>query len=122
MNQKIIDKDQSINTAIGFLRSNRPLRAEEVCRNYLNNNPGCTEHLRLLSHSLMKQDRFLEAEEKRRFALSLSPKYPQLYEDLGSGFAMQSRFEEAVHQNENAIKLHPSKPHAPNKQGQPITP
>ena len=117
MNQKISDKDQSINIAIGFLRSNRPLRAEEVCRNYLNNNPGCTEHLRLLSHSLMKQDRFLEAEEKLRFALSLSPKYPQLYEDLGSVFAMQSRFEEAVHQFEKALKLQPSLPLAHKKLG-----
>ena len=73
MNQKNTDKDQSISQAIGFLRSNRPLRAEEICRNYLNDNPGCTEQLRLLSHALMKQDRFSEAEEKIRFAISLSP-------------------------------------------------
>ena len=69
MSKTNIDKDQSIKQAIGFLRSNRPLRAEEVCRNYLNNNPGCTEHLRLLSHALMKQDRFSEAEEKLNFAI-----------------------------------------------------
>lgn len=78
MNQPSTDKDQSIKQAIGFLRSNRPLRAEEVCRNYLNDSPGCIEHLRLLSHALMKQDRLSEAEEKLRFAVSLSPKYPQL--------------------------------------------
>ena len=117
MNQKNTDKDQSISQAIGFLRSNRPLRAEEICRNYLNDSPGCTEHLRLLSHALMKQDRFSEAEEKIRFAISLSPNYPQLYEDLGSVFAMQSHFEEAIPQFEKAIKLQPSLPLAHKKLG-----
>jgi len=117
MNQPTTDKDQSLNQAIGFLRSNRPLRAEEVCRNYLNDNPGCTEHLRLLSHALMKQDRLSEAEEKLRFAVSLSPKYPQLYEDLGSVFAMQSRFDEAIPQFQEAIKLQPSLPLAHKKLG-----
>ena len=34
----------SIAKAIGFLRSNRPLRAEELCRDYLIQKPGCTEH------------------------------------------------------------------------------
>ena len=117
MNQPTTDKDQSIKQAIGFLRSNRPLRAEEVCRNYLNDSPGCIEHLRLLSHALMKQDRLSEAEEKLRFAVSLSPKYPQLYEDLGSVFAMQSRFDEAIPQFQEAIKLQPSLPLAHKKLG-----
>ena len=117
MNQPTTNKDQSINQAIGFLRSNRPLRAEEVCRNYLNDSPGCIEHLRLLSHALMKQDRLSEAEEKLRFAVSLSPKYPQLYEDLGSVFAMQSRFDEAIPQFQEAIKLQPSLPLAHKKLG-----
>jgi len=117
MNQPTTDKDQSINKAIGFLRSNRPLRAEEVCRNYLNDSPGCIEHLRLLSHALMKQDRLSEAEEKLLFAVSLSPKYPQLYEDLGSVFAMQSRFDEAIPQFQKAIKLQPSLPLAHKKLG-----
>ena len=120
MSKTNIDKDQSIKQAIGFLRSNRPLRAEEVCRNYLNNNPGCTEHLRLLSHALMKQDRFSEAEEKLNFAISLAPKYPQLYEDLGSVYAMQSHFEKAIPQFEKAIKLQPSLPLVHKKLGQAL--
>ena len=90
MNEETSPKDISIAQAISFMRSNRPLRTEELCRDYLSKNPGCTEHLRLLSHALMKQNRLTEAEEKLRFAISLSPNYPQLHEDLGSVFAMQS--------------------------------
>ena len=105
MNQSNNVKEQSIAQTISFLRSNRPLRAEELCRDYLIQKPGCTEHLRLLSHALMKQNRYLEAEEKLRFAISLSPDYPQLHEDLGSVFAMQSRFDEAIPEFERAIQL-----------------
>ena len=117
MNQTNNSKEQSINKAIGFLRSNRPLRAEELCRDYLILNPGCTEHLRLLSHALMKQNRYLDAEEKLRFAISLSPDYPQLHEDLGSVFAMQSRFDEAIPEFERAIQLQPSLPLVHKKLG-----
>jgi tetratricopeptide (TPR) repeat protein len=117
MDQSKNTKDQSIAKAIGFLRSNRPLRAEELCRDYLIQKPGCTEHLRLLSHALMKQNRYLEAEEKLRFAISLSPDYPQLHEDLGSVFAMQSRFDEAIPEFERAIQLQPSLPLVHKKLG-----
>ena len=117
MNQSNNVKEQSIAQTISFLRSNRPLRAEELCRDYLIQNPGCTEHLRLLSHALMKQNRYLDAEEKLRFAISLSPNYPQLHEDLGSVFAMQSRFEEAIPEFERAIKLQPSLPLVHKKLG-----
>ena len=117
MDQSKNTKDQSIAKAIGFLRSNRPLRAEELCRDYLIQKPGCTEHLRLLSHALMKQNRYLEAEEKLRFAISLSPDYPQLHEDLGSVFAMQSRYDEAIPEFERAIQLQPSLPLVHKKLG-----
>ncbi len=117
MNQSNNVKEQSIAQTISFLRSNRPLRAEELCRDYLIQNPGCTEHLRLLSHALMKQNRYLDAEEKLRFAISLSPNYPQLHEDLGSVFAIQSRFEEAIPEFERAIKLQPSLPLVHKKLG-----
>jgi tetratricopeptide (TPR) repeat protein len=117
MDQSKNTKDQSIAKTIGFLRSNRPLRAEELCRDYLIQKPGCTEHLRLLSHALMKQNRYLEAEEKLRFAISLSPDYPQLHEDLGSVFAMQSRYDEAIPAFERAIQLQPSLPLVHKKLG-----
>ena len=120
MNEETNPKDISIAQAIGFMRSNRPLRTEELCRDYLNKNPGCTEHLRLLSHALMKQNRLTEAEEKLRFAISLSPNYPQLYEDLGSVFAMQSRFDEAIPELEKAIQLQPALPLAHKKLGQAL--
>ena len=120
MNEAATPKDKSIAQAISFMRTNRPLRTEELCRDYLSQNPGCTEHLRLLSHALMKQKRFTEAEEKLRFAISLSPDYPQLYEDLGSAFAMQSRYEEAIPELEKAIQLQPALPLAHKKLGQAL--
>ena len=120
MNETTTPKDKSIAQAISFMRTNRPLRAEELCRDYLSQNPGCTEHLRLLSHALMKQRRFTEAEEKLRFAISLSPDYPQLHEDLGSAFAMQSRYEEAIPELEKAIQLQPALPLAHKKLGQAL--
>ena len=120
MNEAATPKDKSIAQAISFMRTNRPLRAEELCRDYLSQNPGCTEHLRLLSHALMKQKRFTEAEEKLRFAISLSPDYPQLHEDLGSVFAMQSRYEEAIPELEKAIRLQPALPLAHKKLGQAL--
>ena len=57
MNQPISAKDASFASAMDALRGNRPPRAEETCRDYLLMNPGCTDHLRLLGHALMKQSR-----------------------------------------------------------------
>ncbi len=113
-------KDNSIRQAIGFMRADRPLRVEELCREYLSKSPGCADHLRLLGHALMKQNRLTEAEEQLRFALSLSPDFPQLHEDLGSVLAMQSRFEEAIPELERAIKLQPKLPLAHKKLGQAL--
>ena len=111
---------QSIAAAIEALRANRPLRAEEICRDYLVLNPGCKEHLRLLGHALMKQSRLTEAEEQIRFALSLEPEVPQLHEDLGSVLALQERFDEAVPCFEQAIRLEPRLPTAHKKLGQAL--
>lgn len=120
MNQTLPEKDASIRRALGYLRKNRPLRAEEACRDYLKENPGCTDHLRLLSLSLMKQERAAEAEQQLRFALSLDPQFPQLHEDLGSALAMQSRFEEAIPAFEKAIQLQPALQLAQKKLGQAL--
>ena len=65
------------------MKANRPLRAEEICRDWLVEHPGSVEHMRLLSHSLMKQNRLPGAEQQVRFALELQPNNPQLLEDLG---------------------------------------
>jgi len=70
------------------MRSNRPLRAEEICRDYLSLHPSSSEHLRILGHALMKQSRLAEAEEQLRFALALEPRNPHLHEDLGSVMAL----------------------------------
>ena len=103
------------------MRDSRPLRAEEVCRDYLHKNPGCTDHIRLLSHALMKQKRHKEAEEQLRFALSLNDEFPQLHEDLGSVLAFQRRFDEAIVSLEKAIQLEPKLPLAHKKLGHALT-
>jgi len=120
MKQALPEKDANVQRALDYLRHNRPLRAEEACRDYLNKHPGCTDHIRLLSLALMKQDRAAEAEEQLRFALTLDADFPQLYEDLGSALAMQSRFEEAIPEFEKAIQLQPALPLAQKKLGQAL--
>ena len=72
MNDVLQEKDSSIHKALEYMRCNRPLRAEEVCRDYLDQHPGCADHLRLLGHALMKQNRLQEAEEQLRFGLQLN--------------------------------------------------
>ena len=113
-------KDASILRALEFLRRDRPLRAEEMCRDYLADHPGCADHMRLLGHALMQQNRGVEAEDQFRFALELEPEFPQLHEDLGSALAMQSRFDEAIPAFQKAIKLQPSLPLAQKKLGQAL--
>jgi tetratricopeptide (TPR) repeat protein len=113
-------KDDSIRQAIEFMRGNRPLRAEELCRDYLMHSPGCTDHLRLLAHALLKQRRLPEAEEQLRFALTLDEEFPQLHEDLGSVLAMQSRYREAIPCFEKAIELQPALPLVHKKLGQAL--
>lgn len=120
MTQGIPEKDRSITQAIEFMKKNRPLRTEEICRDYLLQNPGCTDHLRLLSNALMKQNRLPEAEERLRFALSLDAEFPQLHEDLGSVLALQSKFNEAIPEFERAIELQPALPLAHKKLGQAL--
>lgn len=120
MSQLLPDKDASIEKSLSFLRGDRPLRAEEACRDYLHKHPGCADHIRLLGAALMKQNRATEAEEQLRFALTLDPDFPQLYEDLGSALAMQSRFEESIPLFEKAIQLQPALPLAKKKLGRAL--
>ena len=120
MLESLPDKDVSIQQAIAYMRANRPLRAEEKCRDYLNLHPGCTDHMRLLGHALMKQSRLPEAEEQLRFALTLSPEFPQLHEDLGSVLALQSKYAQAIPELEKAIQLQPALPLAHKKLGQAL--
>ncbi len=110
----------SIHKAIGFLRNDRPLRAEEICRDYLAEHPGSTDHLRLLGQALMKQGRAAEAEEQLRLALTIDPEFPQLHEDLGSALAMQSKFDDAIPAFERALELQPALPLVERKLGQAL--
>lgn len=120
MNQVVNERERSLKKALGFMRDRRPLRAEEVCRDYLNEHPGCADHLRLLAHSLSKQGRFKEAEAKLRFAISMDDKFPQLHEDLGGVLSMQGKFDEAITALERAIRLEPGLPLVHKKLGQAL--
>ncbi len=113
-------KDASLAAALEALQGNRPLRAEEICRAYLESSPGCVEHLRLLGNSLSKQGRYAESEQTVRLAISLQPDFPHLHEDLGSVLALQQRYEEAVPCFERAIQLEPRLPLAHKKLGQAL--
>jgi len=115
-----LEKDSSIQRALDYIRRNRPLRAEEACRDYLLEHPGCADHMRLLSLALMKQKRAAEAETQLRFALEIEPEFPQLHEDLGSALAMQSNFEEAIPAFRKAIQLQPTLPAVERKLGEAL--
>jgi tetratricopeptide (TPR) repeat protein len=120
LNQQPQSKDTSITEAIKAVKAGRPLRAEEICRDYLDLNPGCADHLRLLAHALQKQNRLDEAEKQLRFAISLKPNFPQLHEGLGSVLAQHGRFEEAISSLEKAIQLDPTQALAKKKLGQAL--
>ena len=115
-----MDRDSSIRSALDAMRNNRPLRAEEICRDFLLMNPGSTDHLRLLGQSLMKQGRLEDAEKQLRLGLELQPDFPQLYEDLGSVLAMQQKFEEAIPLFRKALRLEPQLPLAHKKLGRAL--
>ncbi len=113
----IIDREDSLRAAARALQANRPLRAEEICRDFLLDRPGCAEHLRLLAQALSRQNRLEEAEEQLRFAIELRPAQPHLHEDLGTTLALQGRAEEAVPCFEKAIELDPTLPQPHKKLG-----
>ena len=113
-------RQQSVAAAIAAMRANRPLRAEEICRDYLLANPGCTDHLRLLGHALMKQNRLDEAEEWLRLALALDPAMPQLHEDVGRVLYLKKHYQDAVTYFEKAIRLDPRRPQPHRKLGEAL--
>ena len=115
-----VTREASIAAALEALRANRPVWAEAACRDYLDKNPGCVDHLRLLGHALGKQERYVESEQTLRLAISLKPDFPHLHEDLGSVLAMQKRFEDAVPCFERAIRLEPRLPLAHKKLGEAL--
>ena len=120
VHRKLPPKEASLSAALEAIQANRPLRAEEICRAYLETSPGCVEHLRMLGNALSKQGRYGEAEQTVRLAIALQPESPLLHEDLGSALALQKRFEEAVPCFQQAIRLEPRLPLAHKKLGQAL--
>lgn len=120
METEVLNKEDSIRAALKALKLKRPLRAEEICRDYLVMNPGCADHLRLLAHALQHQNRLQEAEKELRFAVSIKPNFPHLHEDLGAVLALQKRYEEAIPSLEKAIQLDPTQALAHKKLAQAL--
>jgi len=120
MEAPIQDQQESLVSAIKLMRENRVLEAERLCRGWLEANPGCVGHMRILGHSLMTQKRLEEAEETLRFALLLEPDTPQLEEDLGSVLALQKQYDEAIVHLERSIQHEPSRPLPYKKLGQAL--
>ncbi len=115
-----VDTRLSITAALEALRAGQPLRAEFICREFLEQSPGSVDHLRLLGHAQMKQARYADAERTVREAISMQPDFPHLHEDLGSILAMQERYEDAVTSFREAIRLEPQLPLAHKKLGQAL--
>lgn len=110
----------SIQHAIAAMKANRPLRTEEICRDYLLMNPGSVQHLSLLGRALAKQGRLSEAATQIEQAIALAPDVPLLHEDLGSVRAQQGRYEDAISLFEKAIRLDPRAASAHRKLGQAL--
>lgn len=112
------EKERSLSTIVGLLKMNNPAKAEELCREYLQDSPGCIDHLRMLSHASLKQSCKDDAIESLQFAISLKPDFAPLHEDLGVIFSGQGRLKEAIASFEKAIQLDPTRPTAHKKLGQ----
>ena len=110
----------SIRQAIAAMKANRPLRAEEICRDYLLMDPGSVQHLSLLGRALAKQGRLDEAASQVDQAIALAPDVPLLYEDLGSVRAQQGRYDDAITLFQKAIRLDPRAPTAHRKLGRAL--
>jgi len=114
------DATDSLGEAVRALKANRPLRAEEICRDHLLADPGSVQHVALLGRALARQGRLDEAASQVDQAIALAPELPYLYEDLGSVRALQGRYEEAVPLFEKALGLEPRRALAHRKLGQAL--
>jgi tetratricopeptide (TPR) repeat protein len=112
------EKEQSLASVVAAMKKNRVEQAEQICHDYLKDQPGCIDHLRMLGHSLTRQGRHSDAEESLRFAISLSPDFAPLHEDLGGVLAVQGSLDDAIGTLEAAIRLDPQRPTAHKKLGQ----
>ena len=102
------------------MKSGESEKAERLCRDYLKASPGCIDHLRMLSHALLKQGKLPGAEVEIRKAIGLLPNFPPLIEDLGGVLATNGKLNEAIECFEKAIRLDPNRPTAHKKLGQAL--
>ena len=114
------ESEASIRRAVAAMKANRPLRAEEICRDHLRAEPGSIQHLAMLGRALAKQGRYDEAAAQLDQAIGLAPEVPLLYEDLGTVRGFQDRHEDAVALFEKAIRLDPRQASAHRKLGQAL--
>ena len=112
--------EPSIRKAVAAMKANRPLLAEEICRNHLGTDPGSIQHLAMLGRALAKQGRYDEAAAQLDQAIDLAPEVPLLYEDLGTVRGYQGRHTDAIGLFEKAIRLDPREASAHRKLGQAL--
>ena len=110
----------SIRQAVAAMKANRPLRAEEICRDHLLMDPGSVQHLAMLGRALAKQGRLDEAAAQVEEAIALVPELPLLYEDLGTVRTLQGRHEDAIQLFEKSIRLDPRQASAHRKLGEAL--
>ena len=110
-----MEKYDNLQAALRAHRAGRPIKAEQLCREYLVTHPGCSDHIRLLGHALQAQGRLKEAEDHLRHGLKIKPNFPQLHEDLGSVLAQQGKYEEAIDLLQKSVQLDPTQKTAHRK-------
>ena len=113
-------KEQSLAGIIKAMKGGELREAERLCRHFLNTSPGCVDHLRMLSHSLIKQNKLPGAEVEIRKAINLLPNFPPLLEDLGGVLAASGHLNDAIDYFEKAIRMDPNRPTAHKKLGQAL--
>ena len=113
-------QETSIRRAVAAMKANRPLRAEEICRDHLLMDPGSVQHLAMLGRALAKQGRLDDAAAQVDQAIALAPELPLLYEDLGTVRALQGRHEDAIRLFEQAIRLDPRQASTHRKLGEAL--
>lgn len=94
--------------AIGLIGKGQVDRAEEICRNAIEDDPQNVNLLALLGAIQIKRKRFKDAEQWLSQAIDLAPTFAKPHEDLGIVLLQLNRVEEAVPLLQKATRLDPS--------------
>lgn len=113
----ITNPKKTFNNAISLLKNNEYEKAENLCRDFLNQDDQDINFLSLLGTILLKKNDFEGAESYLRTVARLAPAYPNVQEDLGTLLLNLGKFEEALLPLQTAIEQNPNKASAFTKLG-----